>query len=636
MSADAGMPRALIEATVAALAGHAPYDRMDRATLEFLAASLSLAYFPKGSVIALPADGAAATLRIIQRGRVRGIVEGGADAGDIVEYAEGDSFPLAAIMAARPVRHVYAAEADCFCYEAPAAIVATLVARSPAFHAFCTGRVSALLERSWALLQAQYAERSLAHQPLGVPLGRLLRREPVACAPETTLGSALATMRDARVGAIVVADAARVPLGIFTERDLLRIAAAGEFDAARPMRACMSAPPRTLGLGVVAAEAAVLMAQAGIRHVVVVDDGNRLAGVVSERDLFALQRESLRGIVEAIAAAGDEAALVQAAAAVRSLAGRLLAQGLAAEQVTRLIATLNDRLVARILEREAEGHDLGGIALCWIALGSEGRMEQTLATDQDNGLVFRADMPATEARERLLPFARAANRTLDRCGFPLCRGDIMAGNPQWCLEASGWQETFDGWIRNPVPEALLNSNIFHDFRPVWGDAALAEGLRAWLRDRVRDDQRFLRAMAANAARTSPPLGLFADFLTSAGEAPGAAHTIDLKGSGARLFVDAARILALAAGIVHTGTAERLRAVAEAGRLPRAEADAMVEAFHYIQLLRLRHQQAAAPAGGEDMNRIDPRTLNDLDRRVLKEAFRQARRLQRRVALDFQL
>jgi CBS domain-containing protein len=304
-----------------------------------------------------------------------------------------------------------------------------------------------------------------------------------------------------------------------------------------------------------------------------------------------------------------------------------------AEALTGLVATLNDRLTERILALEAARHDLAGVRLCWLALGSEGRHEQTFSTDQDNAIIFEADGDAATARVRLLPFARAVNETLDACGFPLCKGEIMASNPKWCLSATEWRVQFGDWIRNPVPEALLNANIFFDFRALWGEAQLARDLRAWLGDMTREDQRFLRMMAENALQSQPPLGFFGDFQTSGEE--GTRGTIDLKAQGTRVFTDAARIVALAAGVDAQNTAARLRHAAAAEHVPGDEVEAIVEAFYFILLLRLRHQHLEGAAGA-DGNRIDPRALNELDQRILKEAFRQARKLQRRLALDYQL
>jgi CBS domain-containing protein len=439
-------------------------------------------------------------------------------------------------------------------------------------------------------------------------------------------------MQRAKTGSIVIVSPDAAPLGIFTERDLLKRTAAGDIDLAKPIGNYMTPKPRWLPATASGAEAAMLMVKLGIRHVLVVEEG-RLSGVVAERDLFALSRLSMRAISDSIDIARDFKDLKSAAAGMRRLEANMLAQGVNTENLTQLIATLNDKLTGRAIELQAAWHDLSGIDWCWIALGSEGRLEQTFATDQDNGIIFRDPRPAKEVRELLLPFAHAVNRILDACGFPLCKGNIMAGNPAWCLSLTEWQSKFAGWIHSPEPKALLNSTIFFDFRALWGNAQLAEALRNGLNLETRDNQRFLRAMAANALESQPPLGMFRNIVTSGRGRQ--SHTVDLKTQGSRPFVDAARIYALAAGLAQTNTAERLRASGARLNIPPKEIEAMVDAFHFLLLLRLRHQHLATGDPG-DINRIDPDRLNALDRRILKEAFRQARTVQTRLQLDFQL
>jgi CBS domain-containing protein len=255
-----------------------------------------------------------------------------------------------------------------------------------------------------------------------------------------------------------------------------------------------------------------------------------------------------------------------------------------------------------VIELAAQRHGVQG-TWCWLALGSEGRMEQTLVTDQDNALIF-----GDAEKPRLLRLADEVNRDLDACGFPLCKGDIMARNPRWCLSVQEWRAVFDDWIRNNDPQALLHASIFFDFRSLFGDARLAGALRESVLAQTRANRSFCRAMAQTALQTRPPLGLLSDF---------SSRELDLKLLGARPFVDAARVLALALGSAETGTAPRLRAAGET---------VAADAFHFVQTLRLR---SAA-------NRIDVETLSSIDRRVLKEAFRQARLLQERLRLDYDL
>ncbi len=625
-------PPQLARATIERLRRYAPFNEMDEAALAFVAARAKLGYYPQGAVVLGPHSGVASTLFVVQRGLVRARVPGVAADPVAFEFAPGEMFPINAVLAARATTQLYEAVADCFCYELDAADVQSLLGSSPPFQRYCLRRVDSLLQQARAALHAAYAAQAVSDRPLLQPLASAIRRAPVTCGPEAPLAQALERMHAERIGAIVIVDAAGAPLGIFTERDLVRLGAAGELALDRPIGATMTPDPISLPVTATLYEAALTMARRGVRHLLVCD-GRKLAGVVSERSLFALQRQSMREVITAIEVARDLAGLQRAAAEIRSLARSMLAQGVSAEPLTHLIATLNDRLAGRILALEAARHDLAGIRYCWLALGSEGRHEQTFASDQDNAIAFEADGPAEAARARLLPFAAAVNATLDACGFPLCRGDIMARNPKWCLATAEWRTRFGEWIRNPHPEALLNANIFFDFRPLWGEARLAGELRTWLGAATRGDQRFLRMMAENALESRPPLGFLGDVQTSGAGAE--AGTIDLKAQGTRIFTDAGRIFALATGADAQNTAARLRHAGAVRRVPAEETEAVVDAFYYLVLLRLRHEHLDSPDGPRG-HRIDPRTLNELDRRILKEALRLATKVQQRLALDFQL
>jgi CBS domain-containing protein len=308
---------------------------------------------------------------------------------------------------------------------------------------------------------------------------------------------------------------------------------------------------------------------------------------------------------------------------------RLVAERLSAETLCHRLSALNDLLTLQVIELVAGQFELPYVPWCWLVFGSEGRLEQTLATDQDNGLLFAADSKAhaDSLREDFLPFARAVNEALDDCGFPLCKGNIMAGNRQWCLSADEWRTAFDAWLTSPQPEALLNSCIFFDFRALYGHEALATELRDWLLARAPSYPLFLRAMVENTLNWESPLNWRNGFRYEySKDFP---HTIDLKKHGSRPLVDAARIHALAQGISDTNTVERLRAVGERmGNTPEQMA-ATIDAFHHIQRIRLEQQMSGRPGGLS--NRVDPDDLHELDRLILKETFKQIQGLQRGLA-----
>ncbi|HEY6093470.1 MAG TPA: DUF294 nucleotidyltransferase-like domain-containing protein [Gallionellaceae bacterium] len=625
---------------LAFFAQHAPFDRMEREHLLWMLERMSLGYYAEGEVIVSPEQGAVDRFLVIKQGMVHGEqnVAHAAEADTWLELAEGECFPLGALLASRPVASVYRAGGDTFCYELPAADFQQLIGTSAAFRDFCTRRIANLLEQSKQVIQAQYSHSSIEQQSLASPLSAIIRRAPVTCSPDTSVRQALEVMREQRVGSMLAADQDGRPLGILTLHDVLDRVAIPQIDLEQPVIEVMSRDLSVLPPQALAHEAALMMAKRGFRHVLVVENG-RLLGLVSEKDLFALQRIGLRQIGSSIRHADTPQVLQQCAADIRRMAHNMMAQGVAPEQLTQFVSTFNDLLTARVVELECAAGGLAGSplqeGLCWMALGSEGRFEQTLNTDQDNAIIFAVPegMTPDQVRATLLPVAKRINDTLALCGFPLCKGEIMASNPKWCLSLEEWKRAFSAWISAGSPEALLHATIFFDFRAVYGADHLAADLRNWLAHVASDNSRFLHLMAENALRNRPPLGVVRDFVV------GKEKTLDLKLNGITPFVDAARIFSLAAGVTQTNTIQRLRQSAEKMNLHVSEIDAWVDALLFIQVLRLRHHdEAMAQAGGEVAldNRIDPENLNELDRRILKEAFRQARKLQARLALEYHL
>jgi CBS domain-containing protein len=626
-----------------ALQPHAPFSAMREEHLDRIVRASTLTYFAPGEAILEPDTQRPAHCWVIRQGTVHGErphARAGMPGEALFELSAGEMFPLGALIAGRGVTSIYRAVEDTFCLVFPVAVFDTLLEDSSAFQDFCTRRLAHLLDVSRAQLQASYAATLTGRQDLATPLAGLLRRAPIFCAPDTALADALQTMEDHRIGSLPIVDADARPLGVFTRQDVIGRIVLPQRPLRSPIRDVMSAPAITLPADATAADAALMMAQRGIRHLVVADRDGRVAGVVSERDLFSLQRLSARDLASAIGHAPDIAALVHCAADVRALSHALVAQGVAAGTLTQMIASLNDRVAARILDLVAPAHDLTGLAVCWLGLGSEGRGEQTIATDQDNGLIFDAgdaSAPAEAIRARLLPFAQEANEALDRCGYPLCKGGVMAMNPRWCASLDEWRAAFAGWIERGDPQSLLAAAIFFDFRPVWGATGLASALRAEVAARARANARFLKQMSDNALRNRPPLNWRGELRGDA-RASGA-EAIDLKLNGSVPFVDAARILALAAGVTATGTVARLHDVGATLGIAVDEIAAWRDAFEFVQLLRLREQHrraedgAAAPAD-DNPNAAPLASLSELDRRILKEALRQVRKIQQRLELDY--
>nr|WP_051080010.1 putative nucleotidyltransferase substrate binding domain-containing protein [Thioalkalivibrio thiocyanodenitrificans] len=605
--------------------------------LEFLAKRLKLTFYAQDEKITDPDGGPASRFYVIKQGRVRGETpsEDEQISGNAWELVPGECFPIGALLSRRPVRTVHRAAEDTFCFELERDDFNQLLKLSASFNDFCTRRLASLLDQVHRQVQASAATGLGGDTSLNITLGERLRREPVTCLVSTSIAGALRAMQDERVGSIIVTDEDSRPLGVFTLRDLLARVSLPGLSLDEPMEKVMTPGPITLPPSAFAFEAAMLMAKHGFHHICVVERG-RLTGVISERDLFTLQRVGLVNLSKTISRAEDVESLAALEGDIHQLISQMIAQGVQVDQITQIITLLNDHITRRVIEICARDFPKPSVPFTWIAFGSEGRQEQTLKTDQDNGILFEPSegLSADAIREELLPLARRINEALDQCGYPLCKGNIMASNPECCLSADEWRERFTRWADHGTPEHLLKASIFFDFRTIDGDARPVEALRDWLAERVADNPRFLHQMAANALRNRPPLGLVRDFVVSDnGEHP---NTIDLKLHGLTPFVDGARILALAHRIKETSTLARINALAKEHHVPHAEAEAWTHAYAYIQLLRMRHHREQESHGEEPSNRVNPDSLNELDRRILKEAFRQARKLQSRISLDYQL
>ncbi len=610
------------------LASTPPFGQMTPAHVAWFLAAAEAVRFEPGERVMGPEDGPAQSLLCVRQGSITGR-KGMAEMAGQFEYGIGDLFPVGAALASRPVTATYTANELTLCLRLPAPRMQELAALSAPFADFLNRRVVEYLDLARKAVQSTWASQALAEQTLEARLGSLPPRQALVCSPDTPLIEALTRMHERRVGSVIVLDAAQGPLGIVTRHDILGRVTLPQRPLSTPIAEVMSRPLQSLSVDHTLQDAALAMSRHGIRHVPVTDQG-RVVNIVSERDLFALQRQSLNQLSKQIRIAEDLPSLQHLAGQIRLFARNLMGQGVQARQLTELISHLNDLLTERLIHLIAGRRRIDLAKACWLAFGSEGRGEQTVATDQDNGLVFATDNPARD-RPAWLAMALEVNEALDLCGYPLCQGRVMASNPDCCLSGDEWQHRFVQWIEQGAPEDLLKASIYFDLRPLAGNAELAAPLRNLLNTVPARMPRFLKQVAENALRHRPPLNWRGALDT---QDVNGRPTMDLKLQGTTLFVDAARLYALAHGIPAVGTRARLEAAAPFMRVSPQEGQAWITAFEFLQMLRLQAQMGPPLAQGH-ANLVDTGALNDIDQRMLKETLRTARRLQQRMQLDYQ-
>ena len=605
-----------------------PFSKMAQKDVDFFLTASSEAYFAPKEVILSPADGVPQFLYLIRQGRV----SGRRDIPGIEETAflldTGSLFSIGSAFASRPVSTTYSAVDDCFCLLFPVEAMRQLASQSIPFSEFLNNRIWGLLQESRIALRNSFASQALAEQSLESRVGDLALKKPLTIGPNKSLREALTLIHEKKVGSILIVEDQRTILGILTRYDVLSRVTLCDLDLSTPISAVMTLDVKTLTVDDTAEKASLLMSRFNIRHLPVLDQGV-LVGIISERDLFSLQRLSLSNISSAIRGTDELAQLKKYADDIRKFARNLLGQGIQARQLTTLISHLNDVLTERLIEIYAAKHQLNMNQFAWIALGSEGRSEQTIATDQDNALVFSDTVPVSQ-REAYLCFAREVNQALHECGYPLCKGNIMASNPELCLTQSEWLTRFSRWIEQGNPEDLLNASIFFDFRVLAGNADLLIPLKDYVRTKAVAIPRFIKLLADNSLNAHVPLNWFGAIEPT--EIDGQ-KTIDLKLQGTAIIVDVARIYSLAHGIEATNTRERLAAVGRALHIPESESAAWITAFEFLQTQRLAVQIGEAKIGGNP-NVIDIDKLNSVDRSILKEALSKVRSLQQHLQLDY--
>lgn len=607
------------------LYAHPPFGQLPPLVARRAAGVAQIEYFGAGVTVLAQGGAPAEHLYIVRRGAADLLRATPAGPELLDTLGEGECFGYVSLLRERPPAVTVRAHGELLAYLLPAALFHQLRRDYPPFAQFFARGVADRLD-----LALRGAGPPPAPELFQTRLADLLRRPAVAALPETSVRAAAELMRDERVSALLV-DTGTPGGGIVTDRDLRnRVLAAGLPDST-PLSAVMSAPALALPDDSTVFEALLLMLEHGIHHLPVTR-GGRTAGVVSYTDIMRRQSRSPLLLPGKLRRAREAADLRAYADEVATTVGALLDAGARVSDIGRVVAVAHDQLQVRLL-RDAEAA-LGPPPrpYAWLALGSEGRLEQTLRTDQDSALVY-GDGPADAAVEGY--FAALAERVvaaLVDCGFPRCPGDVMATNPRWRQPLAVWQAQFERWIGTPSEEALLQSAIFFDYRRLHGELDAEAALRPIIRQ-APAQRVFLGRLARAALRQPAPLGFFRQLVTERGAGRG--DVLDLKLRGTAMVVDLARLFALQAGVATTSTLGRLRDAAGAGALAAESADELAAAFELISLLRLRWQHEQLLRGDLPSNQVAVDRLTPLERRELKEALRAVATAQRAVEFEFQ-
>jgi CBS domain-containing protein len=379
----------------------------------------------------------------------------------------------------------------------------------------------------------------------------------------------------------------------------------------------MTPAPATITAGATLFDATLEMTRRGVHHLPVLDDGERLLGMVTTSDLITARQEDPVYLVQRISRAGDVREIAALASESAQLLRHALTGGMQPQPVSQLLTAVSDAVLRRLVALAEEELGPAPAPWAWLAFGSQARAEQLLGADQDNGIVID-DGASDGDLAWYLSLAGSVCDGLAACGYAYCPGGIMATSDDCRLRLGQWRQRVRRWAQTPTPEALMRVGIFFDLRAVHGEATLARDLQQEMLAQGARNTIFLAALAASVLGSRPPLGVFRRFVV---ERDGEHRDrLDIKKRGVLPITEIARLHALAHGIPAVNTDDRLRELARAGHLSVASARNLADALHCVQRVRMQHQAEQLSAGAAPDNFVDPKALPRLVREALRDAF----------------
>jgi len=480
-----------------------------------------------------------------------------------------------------------------------------------------------------ALIEKLQASLLFLHEPIAN-----LGRDVVICKLDTSIGQLARLMTERNVTAALVASENATVIGIVSDHDLRARVLAENIDLRAPIQTVMSAPLIKIPENALIYEALMRMEEKGVRHLAVEDQNGQIVSVIDNKSLIQFQRYGPIVLSREIVRAATPEDVAQYCQRTSPLVKTLLDSSARPRHVTNMLASICDTATERLIQLALDELGPPPAAFAFIGMGSQGRQEQTLLTDQDNGIIFApaASVDPQKVTDYFLRLGVLVCDGLNRAGYLLCRGGVMASNPRWCRSLPDWLSGFDEWIHKSEPQEIIDLSIFFDFRTVYGDADLTHELRRYIHTALLDEPAFYHHFAQNALMFKPPFRLLGNIYLSGGATE---HAGDINLKDAMMpMVSFARLYALRHQINQTHTLERIEALTERNVILASSRDEITAAYDFLMQLRLQNQIVSIQSGRPPQNIIHPGKLGYIQQELLKQAFAQIAAVQKKISYDF--
>lgn len=618
-----------------------PFDLIPERELKTLAGAITIAFMEDGEQIFNIGDPPGAHFYVLKEGCV---MLHDAEQRLVDQCDEGDIFGVRAMLSGRPYVMRAQVSQEALVYQVPNQVFKPLMDQYPSVALyFASGLASGQMVLRKQEPGEQPRQADLPEEPL--QLNERITAEGkkplVSCGPSHTVKAVAEAMSEHGVGSMIIVDASGLPIGILTDTDLRKKVATGQVPISAPVSQVMNSPVITIPNGWPVYEVILKMIAHGVHHLCITTDGTAQAkaiGVVSERDLLLIHSNDPAVLLKEIRQVKDAGRLPALRDKAEKLVKLYLDNEVSVKYVSQIISAINDALIITAIAQarvklEVDGMTVPTAAFCWVSLGSEGREEQLLRTDQDNAIIYPRPAAGQEESTKAyyLALARQVTATLVDCGFEKCPADMMASNPKWCVSIDEWEAYFRHWVMTPDSEALMLSTIFFDYRFIAGDASLVSELDSRLLKMMDKERIFLNYLAKNATLNPPPLSFFKGFVVErSGEH---ADEFDIKLRAMMPLVDAARVLSLDYGMMdEKNTIRRFEKLKEKDKKNARLYEEAAQAYGILMRFRVR-----SGLEHQDSGRYVPiEELSKFDKQRLRNAFEPVHDLQKLLEVKYQL
>lgn len=603
------------------VASHHPFDTLPVDVIDNITPALTIRYLRRGREFP-PKDETDKVLYLIRRGAVSLFdVKGRL----LSKLGESDFYSADCALHDEKIVSGEATE-DTLTYLVPCEVIASLSKHYPEFARFFEPETADRLKQALSRISLNPSGSSLTN----LKIIDLIKREPICIDSGKTVLDAAQKMTKDRVSSLLVTTNEKLA-GILTDRDIRSRIVAADKPHDTLIRDVMTTGIHSIESQVSAFDALMMMTQESIHHLPVIDNDD-LLGMLSVTDLIRQESSNavyLAGMVRKSKTMDD---LIEASMKLPELQLHLVNAGGTSQHIGHAVTTVTDAFTKRLLAMAEEKLGPPPVPYAWICAGSQARFEQSAHSDQDNGLIIDDSMQPGDD-DYFREMAMFVNTALDKCGYVVCPGDVMASNPKWRQTKKVWTDYFHSWIWQPEPMALMLSSIFFDMRVVHGDESLFADIKNKIVEDSQKNKIFLAFMASNALKHRPPLGFFRDFvLINDGEHN---NVLDLKHNGIVPIIDIARLCALAQGVAPVNTIARLKQCSGTPSMSAGAAADLIDAYEFIGTLRVQHQAEQIRHGQKPDNYVSPQKLSKLEREHLKEAFRVISRMQETLGSRYQ-